>query len=192
MAVKNKTGLVATIVALAVTLLVVIGFTVWDRHNTSSDSSTIETTQTEQVPGETDMPPAEPDPEPAIPPTDIDTSNAAWFAIEPLEIEMMHDNTLAFEYHILRTPEGTQYIEFSTEKLIGTRCTDDKGVFASFIKNPSTDEDKTTVTETTEVNGDTYGLSLAGDSCASDAALLDKYQKGLADFFSLLRPWQND
>ncbi|HRQ86945.1 MAG TPA: hypothetical protein PLY16_02435 [Candidatus Saccharibacteria bacterium] len=191
----QKTKLIVTIVALLVTISMV-AVIVWWAQQSKQTAPNVEQDDTSQAAPD---PTPQPSPTPAPDPSDddstnnIDTSNAEELVIEPLDIVMYYDkDLLGFEYHILRTAEGTQYIEFSTERLIGNKCTNDKGVFASFIKNPSTEEDRSTLSQETNVNGDTYGLTLTGESCASDLTLLETYQKGLADYFSLLKPWEEN
>lgn len=70
---------------------------------------------------------------------------------------------------------------------MGTKCTDDTGVFASIIKSPASPEDKTTISETVVVDGVTYGLSLTGKNCTADLALLERYQTGFMNGFSALK-----
>lgn len=191
----QKTRLIVTAIALFVTIGVVTAIVWWSQHErqTGSIIQQEDNSQTIQEPVPDPNPSPAPDPTDNEPTSNVNKENAEELVIEPLDIVMYYDkNLLGFEYRILRTVEGTQYIEFSTERLVGNKCTDDKGVFASFIKNPSTEEDRSTLSQETQVNGDTYGLSLTGESCASDLALLETYQNGLADYFSLLKPWEEN
>jgi hypothetical protein len=91
-----------------------------------------------------------------------------------------------FEYYVMRTASGTQYVEFSSPELVGTKCTDDKGVFASIIESPSTNE-STTLSKTTTVDDTKYGLSLADATCTKDPELLKQFQSSFSDAFSLLK-----
>lgn len=107
--------------------------------------------------------------------------------IDAAGIEVFYSKGIpGFQYRVLRTASGTEYIEFSADGLKGTKCTDDEGVFASIIENPSSSESQT-VTVTTKVGNDTYGLSLASDTCTSDTALLQKYQAAFKNGFGSLR-----
>lgn len=118
---------------------------------------------------------------------DVDLSNIGSLEIEPLSLEVFYAKGIAgFSYSILRTPGGTQYIEFRSEELVGTKCTDDKGTFASILKNPSS-ADEATVSMTTKVSSDNYGLSLESATCTSDSALLEKYQSSFKTGFGNLR-----
>ncbi|NCS83196.1 hypothetical protein GW746_02145 [Candidatus Saccharibacteria bacterium] len=77
-----------------------------------------------------------------------------------------------------------------SEDLVGTKCTDDKGVFATIIEDPSGSESQTLVA-TTEVGNKTYGLSLASETCTPDEELLSTYQTAFKDGFSSLRPLED-
>lgn len=93
----------------------------------------------------------------------------------------------AFEYEVQRAANSTRYVEFRSEALVGTKCTDDKGTFASILVNPTADE-KTTLSKTIQVGDMTYGLSLAETTCTSDSETLRQYQQSFSDAFSLLKP----
>lgn len=109
-------------------------------------------------------------------------------AIEPLGVNVFYSKgTPGFEYEIKKTAEGTQYVEFTAQELIGTKCTDDEGLFASIVQNPTSTEDQTTVSQTITAGGEMYGLSLAGPGCTSDASLLEQYQTGFKNGFSSLQ-----
>jgi len=87
----------------------------------------------------------------------------------------------------MRTADSTEYVDFSAPELVGTKCTDDKGVFVSIIQNPSTDEGSATISKTVTVGEDSYGLSLASETCTSDVELLKQYQTSFSDAFTLLK-----
>ena len=121
---------------------------------------------------------------PAAPAVDLASLNS--IAVEPLGVTVYYTKgTPAFDFAIKKAADRTEYVEFTAPSLVGTKCTDDQGLFASIIKNPSTN-DAQTISQTTKVGGDTYGLSLAGASCADDAALLVQYQDGFKAGFSSL------
>ena len=91
-----------------------------------------------------------------------------------------------FEYEVLRTPSGTQYAEFRSPDLIGTKCTDDLGTFASILADPQSNE-SLTLAKTTMVGETKYGLSLASNTCTSDTTKLKDYQDSFNAAFSLLK-----
>ncbi|MFZ1249902.1 MAG: hypothetical protein WAR37_00410 [Candidatus Microsaccharimonas sp.] len=116
----------------------------------------------------------------------LDPETVASVAIEPMNISVSYVKGIdGFEYQVLRRPNGTQYVEFRTEQLKGTKCTDDTGIFASILENPENTE-SSTLTKTTSVSGTTYGLSLPADNCTSNTPLLSQYQKSFTDAFGLL------
>lgn len=118
---------------------------------------------------------------------EVDLSSFSSLVITQLKIEVFYAKGIGgFSYQILRTPGGTQYIDFSSEDLIGTKCTDDKGVFASILKNPSAAEEAT-ISASTKVESDSYGLSLPAATCTSEAELLAQYQAAFKSGFSSLR-----
>jgi len=117
----------------------------------------------------------------------IDPEKVATVAIEPMAISVSYLKGVGgFDYEVLRTGSGTKYVQFSSTKLAGTKCTDDEGQFASIIEKPSKDE-ATTLAKTTTVDGTEYGLSLADTTCTSDSGLLKQYQDAFSGAFSLLK-----
>lgn len=93
----------------------------------------------------------------------------------------------AFEYQVLRTPSGTQYVEFRSTDLVGTKCTDDAGAFASIIQNPSSTDNTSSVSQTVELESTKYGLALSGTNCTPNVELLQQYQQSFSKGFSLLK-----
>ena len=117
----------------------------------------------------------------------IDPATVATVDIQPMELTVSYvKGTPGFEFFVMRTAAGTQYVEFNSPDLAGTKCTNDKGVFASIIENPS-DNEATTLSKTTTVDGTKYGLSLSDATCTADAELLKQYQSSFSDAFSLLK-----
>lgn len=117
----------------------------------------------------------------------LDTSTVGTIDITPMGITASYVKGIGgFEYAVLRTPSGTQYVEFRSPSLVGTKCTDDAGAFASILANPQSDE-SATLTKTTTIDGTKYGLSLASSTCTSDTAKLKAYQDSFSDAFSLLK-----
>jgi len=121
----------------------------------------------------------------SVPTVDPATLNSV--EITPLAIEVFYTKGIdGFDFTVKRTADQTEYVEFSTAALAGTKCTDDQGSIASIIKNP-TPATLLTTTQTVKVGDVTYGLSLAGSDCTPDAALLDQYQTAFKNGFSSLR-----
>jgi hypothetical protein len=80
-----------------------------------------------------------------------------------------------FEYEVLRAEGGRKYIELRNSELIGSKCDNDAGAFASIIETPSESE-QGTLAKTTVVDGVKYGLSLALPTCTNNESLLKSYQ----------------
>ncbi len=122
----------------------------------------------------------------------IDPSTVSRIEVEPLELSVAYVRGVpGFGFSVERTASGTRYVEFSSEALIGTKCTDDEGVFASIIVNP-TNQDTPTLSETKKLDDTTYGLSLPDDTCTADEALFAGYQNAFRDAFSLLERLNTD
>ena len=119
--------------------------------------------------------------------TNLDPSTVATIDVPPMNITASYVKGIgAFEYEVLRTPNGTQYVEFRSTDLVGTKCTNDQGAFASILASP-TDDEASTLSQKTVVSGTTYGLSLPNSTCTSNPDLLAKYQKSFSDAFTLLK-----
>jgi len=117
----------------------------------------------------------------------IDPTTVSRIDIEPLEISVAYVRGIpGFGFLVERTASGTQYVSFSAEALIGTKCTDDKGVFASIIVNPS-EQDSPTVTKNISVGGVRYGFAPSEDACTSNTTLFTQYQVAFRDAFPLLQ-----
>ena len=190
---KNRTKLIATIVSLALTIALVVFFVLWLRGSDSTESTsttsvptesnvqseeTVET-ETDQIADTTTSP--EDDQTAAI-----DRSTISTIDITPLGISVAYVKGIpGFEFFVQRATNGTQYVEFSAEELKGTKCTDDKGIFATIVKNPSEIESQS-LTATQNVDVDTYGLSLSEATCTSDEVLLEQYQTSFSEAFSLI------
>lgn len=120
--------------------------------------------------------------QPALDPATVSTVN-----VDPMELAVSYVKGIGgFEYAIERTASGTQYVEFRSPSLAGTKCTDDMGLFASILEGPD-GEESSAITKTTQVDGIKYGLSLAADNCTKDPALLKQYQASFSDAFGLLK-----
>jgi len=117
----------------------------------------------------------------------LDPSTVGTIDVEPLGVTVSYVKGVgAFEYEVLRRPNGTEYVEFRSSSLVGTKCTDDEGAFASILASPQADE-TATLAKTVEVEGTKYGLSLASDSCTSNVKELRAYQTSFGDAFDLLK-----
>lgn len=188
---EGSTGLIVTIIVLGLTLLVVGGVVLWQSFGSQSavtNTNDQETSQSEDLPVE--EAPADETPiidegtnEPQIDPNTVTTIDVA-----PLGIVVTYGKSLpGFSFEVKRSAAGTQYAEFSSQRLVGTKCTDDTGVFASIIKNPSDVEAQTTISKKKVIESTTYGLSLSGDQCASNVTLLKEFQTSFSDNFSTLK-----
>ena len=117
----------------------------------------------------------------------LDPATVGTIAITPMNLDVAYVKGVgAIEYEVLRRPNGTQYVEFRSPDLVGTKCTDDEGAFASILADPQASEAATIATSTT-VDGTKYGLSLSADSCTSDREKLHAYQTSFTDAFRLLK-----
>ncbi len=184
----GKKGLIITIVVLAITLLVV-GTVVTlqnlnrtktvETSNQSTPTTNDNTDETSTLNTETSTEPTKPT---------VDPTTLSSIDVEPLKITVFYTKGVnSFEFAVKRTADKTQYVEFSSPELVGTKCTDDSGVFASIIQSPTS---QAAVSQTVVVEGTTYGLSLSGKSCASDLTLLEKYQSSFSNGFSSLKVMQ--
>lgn len=156
-----------------------------ERPSSSSDSSkdadTSKDTESD-LPGDVELP--KPTTEEA---TTLDPATVSTVTIAPMEIVVSYvKGPGGFEYEVLRTSNGTRYVEFRSAELIGTKCTNDTGKFASILANPNATE-SATISKTTTVGDVKYGLALEGVTCTSDVSKLQAYQKSFSDAFSLLK-----
>jgi len=128
-----------------------------------------------------------PETETTTPESTVDPATLTFVDIVPMSISVGYVKGVGgFEYEILRAQNGTRYVQFSSPELVGTKCTNDAGVFASVLASP-TEAESSTLAKTVKVEDITYGLSLAGSTCASDTAKLQQYQKAFRDGFSSLK-----
>lgn len=117
----------------------------------------------------------------------IDPERVSTTDIEPMMITVAYIKGInGFDFQILRNPNGSKYVQFSSPSLVGTKCTNDTGVFASIIENPTADE-RGTLSKTTVVDGTTFGLSLADESCTNNSEELKQYQASFSEPFTLLK-----
>jgi hypothetical protein len=188
---KGRKKLFTALAIIGALLLIVVAF--WMLNNKPDDTSSDAANTTDkdspaisEEANKTDEPvkstPVETSTEPAIDPATVST-----VAIEPMTVNVTYLKGVGgFDYEVLRTPSGTKYVQFSSSKLVGTKCTDDEGAFASIIDTPAANE-SATVAKTVTVDGTTYGLSLVDATCTSDAELLKQYQNAFSEPFHLLK-----
>ena len=157
--------------------------------DTSSNSSSVSDTaskDSKDTATETEKPTSSTNTE-NEPESTLDPATVATVDITPMNLTVSYVKGVGgFEYEVRRTPSGSQYVEFKSPELAGTKCTNDAGSFASILADPSSSEGST-ITKSKTVDGTTYGLSLAAANCTSDAAKLQKYQQSFSDAFSLLK-----
>ncbi len=188
---KGKRAVLTSVVILGVLLAVIGGIALVRALGPHSSDPYIQndsTESTDEQSSDSGSVPAVPNEEegdetaPAIDPASVSTID-----ITPMTITVSYTKGVgSFEYEVLRRPNGTRYVEFSSPSLVGTKCTDDKGTFASILESPSAEE-VATLAKTTTVDGQQYGLSLASGACTSDEAALKKFQAAFSDPFSLLK-----
>jgi hypothetical protein len=192
MAENKGRRIVITAISVAVLLLAVVGAVVLARVIAGSGEddpyakSEVPVERQETPTSSTQEPepdtPSQPNQNETISPDDVST-----IVVAPLSIEVSYMKGVGgFEYAILRTPSGTEYVEFRNASLVGTKCTDDEGTFAAITKNPSKAEQETQDKQVT-VSGTIYGLSLSAATCTSDPDLLKQYQDAFSKPFSLLK-----
>ena len=181
---------------LGLTLLVVGVIIVFQRSSTPDKTNVITTTSPDSAsPGSAAIKPNTP----AIASsgtvtsaksdtTPVDLSTLKSVDVAPLGVAVSYTKGISgFDFKVKKTDSKTQYAEFSAPELIGTICTDDNGTFASIIKNPTSTEDQTTITTTTKLGDDSYGLSLSGKNCTANQQLLTQYQTAFINGFASLK-----
>jgi len=120
-------------------------------------------------------------------PTPPDPSTIKQLHIAQLGLVIDYANTLpGMSYSIGKTTAGTTYVQLSNTQLIGDKCTDDDGVFATILKDPTV-TDSVTVSMVTKVGDVTYGLALPSGACTGNLALFNQYQASMKQDFSFLR-----
>lgn len=185
---QSKTGLIITIVALALTVIIVGTIAILQNMNqpvatnqpeTVVDTSNEETSTPDEV---------EEEETPNVTTPAVDPASLNSIDIEPLAITVFYTKgTPGFDFAVERAADSTQYVEFSSPNLVGTKCTDDEGVFVSIIKNPVSSDDQSIYSQKVTVGSDVYALSLAGKNCTSDEVLLVEYQTAFSNGFGQLK-----
>jgi cytoskeletal protein RodZ len=188
---KGRKTLFTALAVLAVLLLIIAAVAVIKSVSTSksSDSSSTAKKDTPAISDKANstQKPASDVPQDTTSQSAIDPSKVTAIDIEPMLITVSYMKGVGgFDFAVQRTASGTKYVQFSSSKLVGTKCTNDEGVFASILESPTADE-SSTLTKTTVVDGTTYGLSLADATCTSNPDLLKQYQDAFSEPFSLLK-----
>lgn len=183
---QNKTRLIITTIVLLIALVAAGTVGILVRNNnvpaaettqTETDSTTDTTDSEDNTVDQVDSPAVE-----------VDPSTLTSIDIEPMAIEVFYSKGIpGFEFQVKRAADGTKYVEFSSPDLVGTKCTNDTGVFVTIIEAPSSSEDQTTIDQKVTVGDVIYGLSLASQNCTSNLALLNEYQTAFSNGFSSLK-----
>lgn len=186
---KQKTITIISVVAVVLVAALVVWWLAFQRSQAEPDPfiTSSQTQDETQPPAPEADEPAEGTPasEDTTAPN-IDPATVSTVDIEPLAITVSYVRGIpGFGFLVQRTPDGTQYVEFASEEVVGTKCTNDTGVFASIIVSPS-DQDGATISKRVTLDGTVYGLSLPDATCTSDTELFAQYQASFKDAFSLL------
>lgn len=188
---QSKKRLIVIIAVLAAAVLVVgavaLAFSLKSASNTKpTDTNQATDVKKDTAVTETDSSNSTTATKPVTP--TVDPATLSSIAIDPMNITVSYTKGIpGFDFAVKRTADRTEYVEFSAAALVGTKCTDDQGSFASIIKNPSTDESQTTIAQKVTIGSDTYGLSLYGKGCTNNIELFDQYQAGFSNGFSNLK-----
>jgi type III secretory pathway component EscV len=184
--IKSKRGLIVTIIVLAVVLLVVGAVVLTKKSSKPSADTSNQATTTKDTTTETDATDTDSSATNTTNPV-VDSDTLTSVDVAPLGVTVFYSKgTPGFEFTVLKTADQTQYAQFTSSDLVGTKCTNDQGEFASIIKDPSSSEAQTT-SQTVKVGTDTYGLSLASTGCTSNSDLLAQYQTGFKNGFASLK-----
>ena len=181
---QRRKRLIVIIIVLAIGFVVALGLLIKQFQRPTPVSTPAISKQSTPS---TDTKPIKPDTSPVTTAPTVDPLTLNSIDIQPMAITVYYSKgTPGFEFTVLKTGDKTQYVQFTSPKLVGTKCTNDQGVFASIIKNPSVNETQTIV-QMVKVGDDTYGLSLASASCTDNSDLLTQYQTGFKNGFSNLK-----
>jgi len=188
---QAKPGIGVLIALLATVIIVVAALTLLNKQDESAVSTPVGETSVD-TPDLTNTPNnetiTENDRENDEVAATVDPATLSSLDVEPLGVTIFYTKgTPGFDFQVKRAGDGTQYAEFSATSLVGTKCTDDTGLFASIIKNPGLSGGQTTISQSVKVGDDTFGLSLSGKGCTGDVSLLEQYQSGFTNGFSNLQ-----
>ncbi|MBC7564702.1 hypothetical protein H7100_00505 [Candidatus Saccharibacteria bacterium] len=187
---KSKKGLLVAVAIVAAVLLVIGAVALTKKTSTSpsvSSDSAKNVPLIKDTTTETDATDTESTTKNDTKPVKTNPDTLTSVDITPLGATVFYaKGTPGFEFEVLRTVDKTEYVQFTSPDLIGTKCTDDKGAFATILKNPSATESQTT-SQTVTVGNDTYGLSLSSAGCTGNVELLTQYQDGFKSGFMNLK-----
>jgi hypothetical protein len=184
---QGKRSLIVAIIVLVVVLLVVGAIVLAKKINQPSTTGTANTSKQGAPAKDTTTQTAATNQNSSTTNPVVDPNTLTSIDVAPLGVTIFYSKgTPGFEFSVLKTADQTQYAQFTSSNLVGTKCTDDQGAFASIVKNPSTNETQT-ISQTVKVGNNTYGLSLASTSCTGNAGLLAQYQTGFKNGFASLK-----
>lgn len=197
---KKKRSLIIVVIILAVILVTISTIAILNamkgkekdpftqkEQSTSSTSDTKDTTDTSQPSTDDTKTSPSTDTSKDADADKLDPSTVATITVEPMNLVVSYvKGAGGFSYEVSRTADGRRLVSFSSEELVGTKCTDDAGVFVSILQSPNENE-KATISKTAVVDGVTYGLSVASNTCTSDSTSLKTYQDSFSKAFSLLK-----
>lgn len=193
---RKRTVVIVISIVSALLILVIAGIVIKAIGSNSKDpyvKNSQNTESSKETPAPSDTTPSKDSDQPASKPDDtstqpnVDPATLASIDIAPMSITVSYVKGVGgFEYEVLRAQNGTRYVQFTSPDLVGTKCTNDTGVFVSILAGP-TDSEKATLSKVVKVGDTDYGLSLADPTCSPDTAKLQKYQKSFSDGFSALK-----
>ncbi len=194
---KGKRSLIIALSIAGVLLVAIIAVVVINAMNSSSDDPYVQnsdktntsnqSTATPDEDNSKDEPAATDKPTTTDNQTTVDPATLTTVDIAPMSISVSYVKGVGgFEYEVLRAQNGTRYVQFSSAELVGTKCTNDTGVFASILASP-TDAEASTLAKLIKVDDTSYGLSLADATCTADSTKLQKYQQSFSDGFAALK-----
>jgi len=185
---QGKKKLIVTVIALAVVLLVIVGIYVRAASMTESETSKEMTGSSDTSVDTTATKPEKTDEEKLT--TDVaavDPETLTSIAVEPLGVTVFYSKgTPGFDFQVNKAADGTQYADFTSNDLVGTKCTDDQGIFASIVKNPTAGGEDAFISEKVKIGENTYALTLSGAGCTNNTDLLNQYQAGFKAGFGNL------
>lgn len=155
---------IVVIIVLIVAVLGLLGFVFWNNFSKKPAASTQTTSS-----------------------TTADTTSLATLKVNELGVGVLYDSSLpTASYSYTAASDGVAaYANITSKSLIGTNCTGDNGSIAQIIKNPTSADNfsESPIVATATIDTNKYVLTLSGSNCASDTALLTKYQTSIEHNF---------
>lgn len=188
---KLLLSIAVVVLALVVTVALLVAFKPSEddpfREDAKTSQTDKDTSGTSTEPEEKSTPDETPAQESGEEVPVLDPETVGSLDIEPIGLTISYVKGIGgFEYEVLRTPSGTRYVEFRSSDLVGTKCTNDKGAFASVLVSPQGSE-SATLSKKKTIEATEYGLSLVAANCTSNSDRLSEYQKSFSDAFHLLK-----